>query len=68
MAADTCDLLSLCVCVTVAINRPRKQQQQSLIRNFSRSFVTVPSSTEPGFVLLLVLMTELNCVLLWMCT
>jgi len=49
----------LCVCLVVSgvlvlmcveINRPRKQLQSS-IRNFSRTFVTIPSATEPGFVL-----------------
>lgn len=49
------------VCVTVEINRPRKQQQQSFIRNFSRSFVTVPSPTEPGFVCSSVFVTEIHC-------
>ena len=42
------------VSVLVEINRQRKQQQ-SFIRNFTRTFVTVPSPTEPGFVFLSVL-------------
>jgi len=49
-----CVTVHMCVCllcVNVATNQPRKeQQQQSFVRRFSRSFVTVPSPTEPGFV------------------
>jgi len=60
---SVCLYISVCmwVCVTVEINRPRKQQQQSFIRNFSRSFVTVPSPTEPGFVCSSVFVTEIHC-------
>jgi len=57
--------VEFCVYLYTEIMRPRKQQQpqqQSFIRNFSRTFVTVPSPTEPGFVWSSALTTSTMCL------
>jgi len=43
-------VMLLCVYSSPEVTRAARKQQQSFISDFSRTFVTVPSPTEPGFV------------------